>query len=120
MNEAEARARLEAMVAADEEPALSFQEIAALLAMSKLVDAYGRAPSDPAWEPTWDLNRGAAEGWRWKAAKLAARYDFDADGQSFQRSQAFEHCERMAEMYRRRIVSSARMQGWLAGSVNDG
>ncbi len=116
MNEAEAQARLKRMTDADSDPALTVDDVADCMAMSKLVDANGLAPSDPSWTPTWDLNRGAAEGWRRKAGKLAMRFDFATDGQQFQRSQAVEHCERMAEQYRRRIVSSVPIPGTLARS----
>jgi hypothetical protein len=54
------------------------------------------------WRGTWNLNAAAAEGWRWKAAKLAGAYDFTTDGQTFQRSQAVTQCNEMAQMYARR------------------
>lgn len=111
MTEAEALARLRRMTDADSEPALTDDDLADCMAMSRLVDANGLAPSDPLWTPTYDLNRGAAEGWRRKAGKLAMKYDFDADGQRFARSQALAHCERMVEQYRRRIVTSVPVFG---------
>jgi len=114
MNAAEAQARLKRMTDADNEPALTADDIADCLAISKLVDANGLAPSEASWTPTWDLNRGAAEGWRRKAGKLATRFDFEADGQRFDRSQAIEHCERMAESYRRKIVTALPVPGALA------
>lgn len=116
MNEAEALARLKRMTDADSEPVLTADDIADCLAMSKLVDADGLAPSDSSWTPTFDLNRGAAEGWRRKAGKLAMHFNFSTDGQTFDRSQAVAHCERMAEQYRRRIVSSVPTPGVLARS----
>ena len=116
MTEAEALARLKRMTDPDSDPALTADDVADCLAMSKLVDADGLAPSDASWTPTWDLNRGAAEGWRRKAGRLAMRFDFSSDGQQFQRSQAVEHCERMAEQYRRRIVSSVPVPGTMARS----
>lgn len=114
MTEAEALDRLKRMTDADSEPALAIDDVADCLAMSKLVDAAGLAPSDPAWTPTWDLNRGAAEGWRRKAGKLAMRFDFSSDGQTFHRSQAVAHCERMAKQYRRRIMAAIPVRGGLA------
>ena len=114
MTEAEALAALRRMADADAEPALSEADLADCLAMSRLADAQGRAPGDPNWEPTWDLNRGAAEAWRWKAGKIAMRFDFETDGQRFARSQAMAHCERMAEQYRRKIISSVPVPGTLA------
>lgn len=53
----------------------------------------------PAWVPTWDLNAAAAEGWRWKAAKVANQFQFSADGQSFQRQQVYDHCLTMVQEY---------------------
>jgi len=111
MTEAEALAALRRMADADAEPALSDADLADCLAMSRLADALGRAPGDPNWEPTWDLNRGAAEAWRRRAGRLAGRYDLTADGQTFRRSQAIEHCERMAAQYRRRIVAAPVLPG---------
>lgn len=56
------------------------------------------------WQPTWDLNAGAAEGWRLKAGKVAGRYDFGTDGQMFKRGQMLAHCNQMERRYRRRIA----------------
>jgi len=65
----EATTRLKAMTAWDVDPTLSPAEIATLLTMSKIADVYGLFPTDSGWTPTFNLNIGAAEGWRWKAAK---------------------------------------------------
>ncbi|RLG78461.1 MAG: hypothetical protein DRO14_00560 [Thermoprotei archaeon] len=114
MTEAEALVRLSRMTASSNDPELTAEELDDLLSMCKVMDADGRAPDDEDWEPTWDLNRGAAEGWRWKAAKAASRFDFTADGASFDRSQITEHCERMARQYSRRITSNVELPGPLA------
>ncbi len=116
MTEAEALARLKRMTDADSEPALTTDDITDCMAMSKLVDSNGLAPSDSSWTPTFDLNRGAAEGWRRKAGRLATQFDFSTDAQQFQRSQAVEHCERMAEQYRRKIVTAVPVPGTMARS----
>lgn len=70
----------------------------------------GSAP----WTPTYDLNRGAAEGWRWKAAKASARFDFDADGGNFKRSQVAARCLEMAKAYARKVASNICLPGALA------
>ncbi len=114
MTEEQALVRLGRMTAASEDPALDAEELADLLALSAVADGEGLAPSDDTWTPTWDLNRGAAEGWRWKAAKAASRFDFQADGASYNRSQVVAHCERMAAQYRRKIVSNVILPGPLA------
>lgn len=56
------------------------------------------------WAPTYDLNYGAAEGWRLKASLAAGRYDFTTDGQTFRRAQVLNNCQSMERMYRRRIA----------------
>ncbi len=117
MDATAAEARLKRMVDfAAMEPTLSADDIADCLAMSKLVDNDGLAPSDANWTPTWDLNRGAAEGWRRKAGKLAMRFDFTTDSQAFQRSQVIAHCERMATQYARKIAASIPVTGTMARS----
>lgn len=111
MNEAEARSQLERMTAAADEPKLLTGDITQLLSMSALADGDGRPPSDLAWEPNWDLNRGAAEGWRWKAAKLATKFDFDADGGRYSRSQMLQMCLDMAMQYQRKIAATVQVRG---------
>lgn len=54
------------------------------------------------WAPTWNLDAGAALGWRLKAAKCANRISFTADGQTFNRREMFAHCMQMAKLYERR------------------
>lgn len=56
------------------------------------------------YDPTWDLNAAAAEGWRIKAGKVAGRYNFTTDGQQFARAQMLAHCRQMEKMYRRKIT----------------
>lgn len=54
------------------------------------------------WAPTWDLASAAAAGWEQKAAQVAHRFTFSADGQRFDRSQVHAMCLDMADRYRRR------------------
>lgn len=106
MDKATAWVRLKAMTAATSAPELAADEIEALLAMCRLADSAGAAPSDADWIPTYDLNRAATEGWRWKAGKAAGSYDFTADGATFNRAQIISHCEMMTQQYRRKIAGS--------------
>lgn len=173
MDEATARARIESMTAWDSEPALSQDQIDALVAFARRADdtfrwvdddtswtattAYSlatrRAPltrnghlyevttagtsgsSEPAWpttaggtvvdgsvhwtevggswSPTYDLNAAAAEGWRWKAAKVAGEFDFSTDQQTFDRTGKHAQCLAMAEHYQKRVSGSIRVKGSL-------
>lgn len=94
-----AEVRLGAMLQADLDPALTEDEVAALLVMARRPDALHRDPDDEEWTPTWHLAGAAAEGWRWKAAKAAHRVDAGADGGNVARSQLIEHCLLMARRY---------------------
>jgi hypothetical protein len=117
MDKTTAWARLRAMTAADSAPVLSADELEALLAMCRLADSAGLAPAETDWVPTYDLNRAAAEGWRWKAGKLAgSAYDFTADGATFNRSQMVAHCERMVTQYQRKLAGSAVVYAPLAAA----
>lgn len=67
----------------------------------------GSAP----WVPTYNLNIGAAEGWRWKAGKLANRYDFTQELRGMTRSQMHAMMMQQVEMYERRIISGVPTRG---------
>lgn len=64
-----------------------------------------------AWSPTYDLAAAAAEGWRWKAGLVSDRFRFADGGDSYDRNQVFEHCNKMAELYE----AKARGGGILVG-----
>ena len=48
---------------------------------------------------SYDLDLAAATAWRERAGMQADGYDFSADGASYSRSQWFQHCQQMADMY---------------------
>lgn len=56
------------------------------------------AGPDP-WLGAYNLNRAAAELWRWKAAQAAGDFTFGADGGTYQREQVIAHCLQMADLY---------------------
>lgn len=108
MDQDRARSLLESMTAWDQVPALTAEQVDSLLILSQRSDLYGLAPGDTAWSPTWDLNIGAAEGWRWKAAAVSGSFDFVSDSQRFDRSQMASMCLTMSDRYRRRMLVSVR------------
>lgn len=59
------------------------------------------------WVPTFDLDVAAAEGWRWKAGKATARFNFAEDGQRFDRAQVYQHCVRMTEFFAQRMAMTS-------------
>lgn len=52
------------------------------------------------WSPTFNLKAAAAEGWSWKAGKVAASFDAEAGGAKAARSQIFQMCMDKARSYR--------------------
>lgn len=107
MTTEQAAERLAVMVAATTAPTLDDDIVLGLLATAAREDARGNGPTVVGWEPTYDLNWAAAEGWRLKAGLAAAQYSVTADGATFQRNQVFEHCERMAAHYAARVTNDA-------------
>lgn len=75
------------MVAKDNTPTLSDQDVDDLVAIAARPDG------------TYDLNRAAAEGWRWKAAKVAGYFNITIDGGGINRGDLLEHCTKMVELY---------------------
>jgi hypothetical protein len=99
MLEAEARQQLEIMVAYDSDPILSATEVDLLLSHSSTDD-----------ETVWNLNIGAAMGWRWKAGKVANRYNMSTDVTSLSRSQLFTQCREMEKSYRKGVIGTIEIR----------
>jgi hypothetical protein len=111
MTEAEALAELRSMTAADEDPALTEDELLALLKGSRVQDADGYGPADTDYTTTWNLSHAAGRGWRIKAGKAANRYDLSTDGQSLSRSAVIRNCMKMANEYFRGAAVAVRVPG---------
>lgn len=62
------------------------------------------------WSPTYDLRAAASEGWRWKAGKVASKYDVAAGGGTdFKRSQQYQMCLEMSRSFGG--IGSVKLQG---------
>lgn len=87
-------------------------------------DGVTYAEAGTEWTGTYNLNAAAAEGWRWKAGKVAGDFTFASDGQSFNRADMVKACQMMAQTYRNRIAGSVPLNipsEWdsdIAGNVN--
>lgn len=100
MDEATARARLERMTQASRFPTLTEDEMDELIELARRPDLDGNPPDAPAWAGAFDLNSAAAEGWRWKAAKVAGDESVTADGATFG-ADTYKGCLAMAAQYDR-------------------
>ena len=83
MDRATALSRLSEMCAALEEPVLEPATLERLVDLAARPDVDGLLPADSGWVATYDLNAAAAAGWRIKAGRVAHRFNFTTDGQSF-------------------------------------
>jgi hypothetical protein len=106
VTEAEARSAIASATAATAEPVLTDAELTALVRLARRADSEGVAPGELGWVETYDVNAAAAEGWRWKAGKVAGAFTFSTDGQSFQRAQIYAHCLKQAQLYATRNVGT--------------
>jgi len=99
MTESELIDLLERITDSAVEPTLTTDDLDDLVGVAARADETGLYRGDTGWEPTWDVNAAAAEGWRRKAGKAATKFNFAEDSQRFDRSQIYQHCERQAETY---------------------
>jgi hypothetical protein len=61
------------------------------------------------WRPTYDLNVAASWGWRVKAGKVSAKYQFQTDGQVFSRQQWFAHCMELSKAFERKAPTTVTL-----------
>lgn len=116
MDRATAKTRLINMVAADSRPVLSSgaapSDIESLLDLARRPDSSGRAVNETGWvAENWDLNAAAAEGWRWKAARVAGDFSFSADGASYQKADVLANCLTMEQTYLAKINGTTIIRG---------
>ena len=95
----QARARLERMVAHDSVPALGPAEVDDLMLLAARNDSAQVPPGDTEWLPTYALHAAAAEGWRWKAGKVAGAVTVSMDGSLIDRSDMHKACLASAAYY---------------------
>lgn len=118
MTEATAIALLKKMTQFDVAPVLTAgsatSDIETLVSLARRVDRDGREIDDADWIGTYDLNWAAAEGWMWKAGKVANTKDISMDNLSVKHSQVGAQCLERAQYYRRKIVGSFAVKGSLA------
>ncbi len=91
--------KLKKMTAWENDPALTEDELEDLFAAASLRDHEGNPPGSEEWEPTYDLNKAAAEGWQIKAARAAALVEVDPPESGLFTSKVFDNCRAMARLY---------------------
>jgi hypothetical protein len=61
------------------------------------------------WVPSWNLNKAAAEGWRWKAGRLSQKFNFASDNQQFSPQQKMANCLSMVAQYDKKSGGTFRV-----------
>lgn len=77
------------------------------LELYPIVDVDGLEPDNAAWTATYDFHSAAADIWEEKAATVAAQYDFNADGGSYNRNQVYSSFVALAQWHRKRSNATA-------------
>ena len=103
-------AQIRRMVAEPSTTTYSDATLAGYIETYPLIDSDGLEPTDDEWTDTYDLAAAAGDVWAEKASALVGGYDFDADGGSFKRSQAYDQAQKQARYWRaRRTPKSMRL-----------
>lgn len=84
--------------------------------LTMTADQAGTALYLTAW--AYDLDAAAADAWRQQAGNVAAYYNFTADGHQMSRSQWFDHCVRMAEIFDARS-QPVTVRQWRVGDLDE-
>ena len=118
---AEIRTRFRTFTTADN-AVLSDEQIDILVGNHAVADLFGTDPlewdmsttpptssANSAWVASYDLHAAAAEWWEKQAAEAAGKFDFEADGGSYKRSQLIEQAERMIRYHRSRRQAAGRL-----------
>ncbi len=100
--------------AADLEPVVTNANVETFLNECKLADSAGRAPTDAAWVPTWDLDLAEAMIYERKAALISQQVTFERDGSKFDLTDRVNGYKERAEKARRRRIGGVGVELTLA------
>lgn len=88
---------------------LTETEVESILDSAAIADAEGNSPTNDNWQPTYDINRAAAEAWLIKAARASALTEIDPPESGIVTSKIFDNCITMAKIYSARPRTSVRL-----------
>ncbi len=102
--------KLKRLSAWETEPALSEDDLNAILGQAALADVNGLEPSHEEWTPTYDINAAAAAAWLAKAARASSLTEVDPPGSGIVTSKVFDNCRQMARLYAGKGPRSVRLR----------
>lgn len=99
MNKADAVARVTLLGAAASRPALTQDEVEAIVGRHAMADGNHYEPGHTSWVETYDVNAATAEVFRIKAGRVAGDFNFSADDASFSKGDVLAHLLEMETKY---------------------
>jgi len=102
-------ARLRRMVAEPTTDTYDDDALSTLIEEYPLTDSDGYESDEDDWTATYDLHAAAGDVWEEKAASVANRMDFDADGGNFSASQLYDQYQRSAAYHLARRSAASRV-----------
>jgi len=100
-------ARVKALSAAGERPALTDAEVIQAIQDHPQVDRDGLTADLEGWTPTWDLYAIVAQLWGVKAGKVAGDFNFSADDARYDKGAVMANCLAMEAHYGGKAGGSA-------------
>lgn len=109
-------AKLRRMIAEPTTTTYSDAALSAYIEQYPHLDSYGESPLDEwgltnaDWTPTYDLHAAAADIWEEKAVGVIGKFDFSANGGTYNQSQQYDQYMKQCRFYRaRRMPSTATL-----------
>jgi hypothetical protein len=107
------------MVAASTDPVLTPTDIDLLLKLNRVLDESGLAPTDADWESTYDLNRAALEGWKWKMGRVSDLSTARTGDLTLEDANIVNNIEKMIDQYRRAVHGAVWIETVAGASASD-
>lgn len=119
-------ARLRRMVAEPTATTYTDADLIAYVERYPHIDQYGEHPLDSwgiansDWTPTYDLHAAAADIWEEKATGVIGKFDFSANGGTYNQSQQYDQYMKQCRFYRaRRMPSTATLVKYPTETTGD-
>jgi hypothetical protein len=107
------------MVAATTDPILTASDIELLLKLNRTLDENGLAPTDADWESTYDLDRAALMGWKWKMGRVSDLSTARTGDLTLEDANIVNNIEKMINQYRRAVHGSVWIETVAGASAGE-
>ncbi len=101
---------LKLLTAWETEPQLTEIEVEEILDNNAVADAEGNSPTNDNWDPSYDVNKAAAEAWLIKAARASALTEINPLESGIVTSKVFDNCILMSNVLAEKGHTSTRLR----------